>query len=195
MTPSLETRRLLLRPLELSDAEQAQKIFPHWEIVRFLNNRVPWPYPPDGVQTYYRDIALPAVERGEEWHWSLRLKSSPDQMIGCITLMNREGNNRGFWIGLPWQGQGLMSEACEAVTGYWFDGLKFVVLRVPKAVANTASRRISERTGMRVIEVTERDYVSGRLPTEVWEITAGEWRARKSDFSQLRPATHRPPQG
>jgi ribosomal-protein-alanine N-acetyltransferase len=195
MTPSLETRRLVLRPLQLSDAKQAQAIFPHWEIVRFLNNRVPWPYPPDGVQTYYRDIALPAIEHGEEWHWSLRLKSSPDQMIGCISLMNRDGTNRGFWLGVLWQGQGLMSEACETVTDYWFNGLKFPILRVPKAVANAASRRISEKTGMRVIELTERDYVSGRLPTEVWEITAEEWRARRSDSSQSRPGTHNPPQG
>ena len=180
MIRSLETRRLLLRPLQLSDEAQAQEIFPHWEIVRFLNNRVPWPYPADGVQSYYRDVAIPAMERGEEWHWSLRLKPKPDQMIGCITLMNREENNRGFWLGSRWQQRGLITEACEVVTDYWFNELKFPVLRVPKAIANTASRRISEKTGMRVVEVTERDYVSGRLPTEVWEITAAEWRARKN---------------
>jgi len=180
MIRSLETRRLLLRPLQLSDAEQAQEIFPHWEIVRFLNNRVPWPYPADGVESYYRDVALPAMKRGDEWHWSLRLKLEPGQMIGCISLMNREENNRGFWLGAHWQRQGLISEACEVVTDYWFNELKFSVLRVPKAIANTASRRISEKTGMRVIEVTERDYVSGRLPTEMWEITAAEWQARKS---------------
>jgi ribosomal-protein-alanine N-acetyltransferase len=33
---------------------------------------------------------------------------------------------------------------------------------------------------MRVIAAGERDYVSGRLPSETWEITAREWRARKS---------------
>ena len=30
---------------------------------------------------------------------------------------------------------------------------------------------------MRVVETKEGDYVSGRLLTEVWEITAEEWRA------------------
>jgi len=64
------------------------------------------------------------------------------------------------------------------VTGYWFDVLGFPVLRVPKAVANTASRRISEKTGMRVIATDFQDYVSGRWPTELWEITAEEWRQR-----------------
>jgi RimJ/RimL family protein N-acetyltransferase len=77
--PVLETSRLFLRPLELADAEQAQKIFPHWEIVRYLGKVVPWPYPPDGAYTFYRDVALPAVERGEAWHWTLRLKTRPEQ--------------------------------------------------------------------------------------------------------------------
>jgi hypothetical protein len=29
---------------------------------------------------------------------------------------------------------------------------------------------------MRIIQTGERDYVAGRLPAEVWEITANEWR-------------------
>src|ERR1035441_5781795 len=84
MTPPLETARLLLRPAELSDAEQTQILFPHWEIVWHLANRVPWPYPPDGALTYLRDIALPGMERGDEWHWTLRLKNAPARMIGLV---------------------------------------------------------------------------------------------------------------
>ena len=72
-----------------------------------------------------------------------------------------------------------MSEACDAVTDFWFDVLRFPRLRVPKAIANEASRRISQKQGMRVVETGERDYVCGRLPSEVWEITAEEWRARR----------------
>ena len=175
----LKTTRLWLRPLELADAEQAQPLFACWEMVRYLRNAVPWPYPPDGVYTWYRDHALPAMKRGEEWHWSLRLKSSPDQMIGSVSLMNHEGDNRGFWMGVPWQGQGLMTEATEAATDYWFSVLKFPVLRAPKAAANIASCRISEKNGMRLVATEERDYVAGRLLAEIWEITAEEWRARK----------------
>jgi len=184
MLPPLETARLLLRPLELADADQAQRLFPQWEVVRFLADRVPWPYPADGAFTHYRDHTLPAMARGDEWHWSLRLKSAPEQMIGSIALIKNETldlhtNNRGFWLGLPWHGQGLMTEAVDVVTDFWFNTLGFPVLRVPKAVANTASRRISQSSGMRVIAETEKDYVSGRLPTEIWEITADEWRRRR----------------
>src|ERR1700689_388253 len=99
MTAPLETRRLLLGPAELADAEQTQILFP-----------------PDGAYRYYREMALPAVERGDAWHWSLRLKTNPDQLIGFISLVKGETTNRGFWIGQQWQGQGLMTEACDAVT-------------------------------------------------------------------------------
>ena len=73
-----------------------------------------------------------------------------------------------------------MTEACDAVTDYWFEMLKFPVLRVPKAIANAGSRRISEKQGMRVIAWEDREYVSGRLPSEIWEITVEEWRRRRN---------------
>jgi RimJ/RimL family protein N-acetyltransferase len=176
MLPTLETERLILRPLELGDAKRIQELFARWEIVRLLNAKVPWPFPEDGALENIRDTALPAVERGEAWDWTLRLKAEPETIIGRIGLYLGE-NNRGFWMGLPWQGQGLMTEAVVAVTDFWFEVLGFLVLRVPKAVENIGSRRISEKTGMRVVEVKESEYVSGRFPTEVWEITAEDWRA------------------
>jgi RimJ/RimL family protein N-acetyltransferase len=178
--PSLETPRLLLRPLQLADADQVQRLFPHWQIVRYLNSVVPWPYPPDGARQFYTEVAIPAMERGDQWTWSIFLKTDPGQLIGSIGLMKNRDENRGFWLGLPWQGQGLMTEASDAVADFWFDVLKFPVLRVPKAIANTASRRISEKQGMRVIAKVERDYVCGRLAAEIWEITAEEWNARRS---------------
>jgi len=180
MVPQLETARLILRPLELADATQVQRIFPHWGVVEFLANHVPWPYPDDGALTYYRDAALPAVERGEEWHWTIRLKSAPEQIIGAIGLFDNASNNRGFWLGVPWQRQGLMPEAVIVVTDFWFNDLGFPRLRVPKAIPNRGSRRISEMTGMSIVAVEEKDYVSGCLPTEIWEITAEEWRRHRS---------------
>src|SRR5450631_4350091 len=138
----LETKRLLLRPLRLEDAEQTQRLFPWWEIVKYLNAIVPWPYPPDGAFQFYRDNLLPAMERGEEWHRTLRLKEAPAEHIGTISLHRNRGDNRGYWLGLPWQGRRLMTEAVYAVNDYWFDVLGFKILRVPKAVANQASGRI-----------------------------------------------------
>jgi hypothetical protein len=62
--------------------------------------------------------------------------------------------------------------------------LGFPLLRVPKAMANESSRRISEKQGMRVVAMKDGDYVSGRLRTEIWEITAEEWRQRRTGLEQ-----------
>lgn len=178
VVPTLHTSRLTLPPLALTDAPAVQALFARWEIVAFLASHIPWPYPKDGAVTFIRDIALPAMAQGTAWHWSIRRKAAPAQLIGVISLMDKPDDHRGFWLDPAWQGQGLMTEAAEAVTGYWFEVLERPVLRVPKAIANERSRRISERSGMRVIATGERDYVSGRHPSETWEITREEWRRR-----------------
>jgi RimJ/RimL family protein N-acetyltransferase len=179
MVPILETARLILRPLELADAPVVQELFPHWDIVRYMNAKIPWPYPADGALQFIRDVALPAMERGEQWVWAIRLKGGPSHLIGVINLSADKNENRGFWLGLPWQGQGLMTEACEAVSGFWFTRLGRDRLRVSKAAENAASRRVSEKQGARLIGIEERDYVSGRLAAEVWELTREEWNSRQ----------------
>ena len=173
------TERLLLCPLELADSEQIQVLFPHWEIVRHLKNVVPWPYPADGARFFCENVALPQAARGEAWHWTLRLKQAPEQIIGVINL-RRGNNNRGFWLGLRWHGQGLMSEASIWANDYWFETLGEPVLRVSKAAENVTSRRISQKQGMRQVGTEMKDYVSGRLLSEIWEITADEWRSWKA---------------
>lgn len=179
MVPVLETERLLLRPITLEDAPQIQQLFPHWELVKFLNAKVPWPYPADGTLTHIRDASLPAMARGECWCWTIRLKERPEQIIGCLDLVKSETTNRGFWLGIPWQGKGYMREAADAATEFWFETLEMPLLRVPKAIDNTASRKISVSQGMRVVREEMRDYVSGKHPSETWEITRDEWRKRK----------------
>ncbi|MDQ0325649.1 RimJ/RimL family protein N-acetyltransferase [Rhodopseudomonas julia] len=178
--PEISTPRLTLRPLRIDDAAAIQRRFPQFEIVRYLNAVVPWPYPEDGALTFIRDVALPAIEAGREWHWTLRPKAGPDEAIGVISLKrDSDDDQRGFWLARQWQGQGLMSEAAEAVSAFWFETLGEPVLRVSKAVANDRSRRVSERGGMRLVAVTERNFVGGRLPSEIWEITREEWRAQR----------------
>jgi len=177
--PEGRTARLILKPLELADAPQIQAAFPRWEIVRYLANRVPWPYPPHGAEQFLREVALPQMESNEGWHWTIRLIAHPDRLIGAIGLFRSDEESRGFWLDPHWQRQGLMSEACAWANDFYFDELGFELMRVPKAAANLASRRISQKQGMRLVRVEERDYVCGRLPSEIWEITAEEWRAWK----------------
>ena len=165
--------------MRLEDASEVQPLFARWEIVKQLNARVPWPFPDDGVLAFYRDAALPAIERGDEWHWMLCLKDdAAERIVGSICLVRGGKINRGFWIAEEWQGHGLMTEAAAAVTRFWFEELNQPILCVKKAKDNAASRAISVREGMRCLGETEDDYVCGRLQTEIWELTAEEWRRR-----------------
>jgi [ribosomal protein S5]-alanine N-acetyltransferase len=171
----LATARLVLRPLRVEDAVQTQPLFARWEIVQYLNGAIPWPFPADGAERYYRDLAVPAMERGDEWHWTLRLREEPERIVGAIGLMREGAVNRGFWLGEPWQRRGLMTEAVIAANDFWFEVLGFPMLRTQKAVANVASRGISEKTGMRLVDVATKEFVCGTLPAEIWEITEAEW--------------------
>lgn len=173
--PTLNTARLVLTPLQLSDASVIQQLFPHWEVVRYLDSRVPWPYPEEGALTYVRDVALPAIAAGREWHWMIRLRVDPAQSIGSISLYDQPGNNRGFWLAPQWQGKGYMREACEVVNAYWFETLLRPVMQVPKAVDNHASRRVSEHECMQIIGMQQGHFVSGPMLKEIWQMKRTEW--------------------
>ncbi len=41
--PLLSTPRLTLTPLTLADAPAIQRLFAHWDVVRYLDHRVPGP--------------------------------------------------------------------------------------------------------------------------------------------------------
>ncbi|MDC9595532.1 GNAT family N-acetyltransferase [Xenorhabdus anantnagensis] len=172
----LETKRLLLKKLAYDDAIQIQQKFPHWDIVKYLDSRaVSWPYPDDGADYFVKKVALPAIQSGKAWIWSIRVKKQPDELIGVIGLYDKQDNNRGFWLSLEYQGQGLMREACEKVTDYWFHVLGQSVLRTQKASINQGSKKISLSQGAKLIKVEEKEYVSGRHDCEFWEITKDEW--------------------
>lgn len=54
-----------------------------------------------------------------------------------------------------------MLEASNAATEFWFAHLGRPLLREPKAIVNEASRQLSRRIGMRVVQVGEQNFVSG----------------------------------
>lgn len=177
ITPVLHTPRLILKPLQSQDARHIQQVFPRWEIVRYLVSSVPWPYPEGAAQDYVDNVALVASREGKGWFWTLRRKEDEQALIGVICLMDQPDCNRGFWLVPEWQGQGLMSEACHAVNEFWFETLDRDILRAPKAAANTRSRNLSARSGMRLVRTEKAQYVAGELETELWEITREAWRA------------------
>jgi len=177
--PTLYTERLLLKPLAAEDASQIQVLFPHWEIVRYMVSSIPWPYPDNGAENYVNNVALPDMEKGIAWIWTIRHREAPEELMGLICLYDVEDNNRGFWLAPEYQGQGFMREASYVATDYWFNTLNKAVLRAPKAALNSHSKRISASSGMRLIRTEKIEYVSGLLESELWEITRDEWNSRQ----------------
>jgi RimJ/RimL family protein N-acetyltransferase len=176
-TPTLETPRLLLRPLRLEDHIWAQKLFPHFEIIKHLNPTVPWPYPDNGVYTFYKDIILPAIAVGKKLYWIIVEKSS-NTPIGALEITpGAMDDNRGFWIGLPFHGKGYMSEAVTATTDYAFDVLDMKKLMLTNAKPNTASARMKIKSGAILVKEIESDFVSGKFIKQIWEQTPENWRA------------------
>lgn len=176
--PEIRTPRLLLRPLTTDDAPAIQLLLPHWAMVRHLDAKLPWPYPADGAATFVAG-ALPQIAAGTLAVWSIRSANDPAVLMGSISLHPSSDAHRGFWMGLPFQGQGYMTEAAEAVTQFWFEVCQQSVLRVRKAEGNTPSQRLSQREGMRVVGTTVKPHVGGLMSSTLYEITAEEWRARR----------------
>ena len=72
--------------------------FNNYEIIRYLTQFTPWPYPENGVEDYYHKSLLP--KQGHDyWHWGIFLKESPAETIGAIDLWRSSKiDNRGFWL-------------------------------------------------------------------------------------------------
>jgi RimJ/RimL family protein N-acetyltransferase len=180
-TPVLKTPRLILRPVRRKDAPVIQRRFPHWDIVRYLNAQVPWPYPPDGAASHL-ETCLAEMERGEKAHWAIIPRSGPADLIGVIDLWPDDGvsrSQRGFWLDLEYQRQGLVTEAAERVTAYAFLELGWPQLWLSNAQENHASRRIKEKQGARLVELMIGRHVGGTGPVMVWQLLREDWLARQ----------------
>ena len=180
-TPILTTERLILRPLRWEDAPALQRRFPKWEIVRHLNDKIPWPYPLDAAEAHLRDF-LPRMERRECFAWAITLKGDPDELVGRIDLRpeNWPGSQRGFWLDEPYWGQGLMSEAADRVTDFALVELGWPSLRLDNAESNTASHRIKEKQGAEIVDRVRARFVEGEDWRIIWRLTREAWLARRN---------------
>ncbi len=182
-TPTLETARLVLRPLALADAPAVQRHFAHWAVIRRLGMTVPWPYPPDGAEEFIRTVALPKMASGEGLFWGIVPKAGPDEVVGAIDFRFQPGpaGNRGFWLGEEFQGRGYMTEAVSAVQDYLFFDLRLERILVANAKGNRASRRVKEKTGARLVKTIDLEHHDGTHEAELWEVTRETWAALRAD--------------
>lgn len=177
---ALETARLWLRPLALSDAPQIQDQFPHFEVLKYMTASIPWPYPDSGAIEFLSAM-IPRIDAREQYHWAIRLKrSSEDGLIGVIGLMpDSDSDNRGFWLARPFWGQGYMKEAVRAVNNFAFNELRMDALILCNAEPNIASHRLKETTGAIETRREIRSYVGGEFTCVIWRLTREAWRANR----------------
>ncbi|PCI56758.1 MAG: GNAT family N-acetyltransferase [Alphaproteobacteria bacterium] len=176
-TPTLQTERLVLRPISLDDAPAVQKYFNDWDIIKYMGVSVPWPYPEDGALTHIRDHILPQTE-SENWHvWAITLKNGNDEAIGMVNfrIIPTKDGNRGFWLAKPYHGRGIMTEAIYSINGFIFNVLEIDKFIVSNVKNNVASRRVKQKTGATFLREERALHHNGEDIAQIWEITKEDW--------------------
>lgn len=143
----IRTARLVLRPLREDDAAQIYPLFGQWEVIRMLTTP-PWPYRQTDAERFCR-LRARRIEDGPIT-FALTLHST---LIGMIEAVFKPGQSPGpvyalaYWIGQPYWGKGLMSEAVRAFVTHVFqvNNARLIVSAVLKE--NAASLRIQEKLG------------------------------------------------
>ena len=145
----LLTARLYLRPLVGSDAEAVIAICGDWEVARRLS-RVPHPYGYADFRFFLEQVVV------MEPTWAIVLKET-NQLAGVIGLAPRQDGQSaelGFFIGRAHWGQGLATEAGQAVVRLGTEDLGYPRLTAGYHTDNPASGRVLERLGFKPIGVS-----------------------------------------
>ena len=181
-TPTLQTQRLILRPLALSDAPAIQRHFNNWNIIKNLATVVPWPYPDDGAESFVK-LQLEKIAAGEEtYQWVVVLRSGDGEAIGNTRFdprVDHPKDNRGFWLAEPYWNQGLMTEAVVSVNDFAFRTLGVESFHVCNVASNEASRRVKQKTGAEFVGYIELLHHNGQTRSEKWKVTRENWLGRR----------------
>lgn len=146
--PTLNTERLILRPFELTDAPDVKRYASAKEIAGVTLN-IPHPYE-DGMAEEWINSHQPAFEAGKLASFAIVLRGS-GEFIGAMGIGFDWANNSaelGYWIGMPFWGQGYCSEAARAVLDYGFEVRGLDRIFATHMARNPASGRVMQKIGM-----------------------------------------------
>ncbi len=175
--PTLETKRLILRPFELSDAKEVQRLAGDRAIADTTLN-IPHPYE-DGMAEQWIATHHPMVDAGELCNFAIVIEHS-EELVGGISLTIVPRFQRaelGYWIGKPYWNNGYCSEAGRSVIDYGFGALNLNRIHASHFSRNPASERVLQKLGM-VYEGRARQHVIrwGRFEDlELYSILKVEW--------------------
>ncbi|MBW7455647.1 GNAT family N-acetyltransferase [Paenibacillus sepulcri] len=153
--PLLQTKRLYLRQLRISDDHDLYSVYADAQVTRFLD----W-YGPGSVEE--------ARELIQSWNEHYEMKSllpwgiarkTDDALIGTIMYMPLRGTFEteplfpitiGFELARPYWNQGLMTEALEEVTAYGAHHIGAHRIQADVRPENEASIRLLKKCGFKV---------------------------------------------
>jgi RimJ/RimL family protein N-acetyltransferase len=185
--PTLRTERLLLRALTRDDAAAVQRLVGVREIAA-MTLTIPHPYTTSMAEEWI--AALPERwERGEAVHWAIT-RLSDEALIGVIGLeiaAKHERGELGYWVGLPFWGQGYCTEAARAVVDWAFVTLGLARVQAQHVGGNEASGRVMIKLGMLREGVLRQHALKWgqRVDLVCYGLLRAEWEAQRSSDSGI----------
>lgn len=145
--PTLTTARLVLRPFRLEDALEVQRLAGAREVYETTLN-IPHPYE-DGVAETWIATHASGFFAGRSVALAV---TAEERLVGAVTLMLSKPNRRGelgYWMGVPFWGNGYCTEAVKALIAYGFDELDLHRITGRHMAVNPASGRVMVKAGMK----------------------------------------------
>jgi len=141
----IKTKRLHLRPWQAQDLEALCRMADNPKVSHFLRDAFPTPYTREDGIAWLRACYAEKIP----YNFAIVLD---EQLIGGIGIhpfidVYRKNAEVGYWLGEEYWGQGLASEAVQAVVdwGFEFFSLNKVVAGIFEG--NEASMRVLEKAG------------------------------------------------
>ncbi len=147
--PTLTTERLVLRPFTLDDAPIVQALASATEIAATTLN-LPHPYP-DGAAAAWIGKHATAAADGRAYTWAI-VRAAGATLLGAITLSVESAHARGglgYWLGVPYWGQGYTTEAARRTVTFAHTNLGLHRIEAACFPRNRASARVMEKVGLR----------------------------------------------
>lgn len=146
--PTLQSRRLLLRPFSLDDASTVQELAGDYAIAD-TTLMIPHPYE-DGMAEQWISEHSVKFEEGMLVAFAIVLRET-SQLVGAVSLTVDKDQHKaelGYWVGKPFWNRGYATEAARLIVEYGFDQLQLNRISSRYLVRNPASGRVMQKIGM-----------------------------------------------
>lgn len=143
--PHLSTARLLLRALEMGQAEALSRLANGPKIADNTAN-IPSPYTLETAQVFI-DAMEAKYRAGELLSLGMHEHAS-GELVGIVSLRHRYGH-LGGWVAAHCRNQGYAAEAASAVTDFGFTELGLQRIGSQCFGRNKESARVMEKIGLR----------------------------------------------